>query len=58
MYDGTSWKKVNDDFSETSFRGHTSAVQASGNDIHFIYGLKSSEVYLMPTVMKAKKYTK
>ena len=58
VYDGTSWKKVNDDFSETSFRGHTSAVQAIDNDIHFIYGLKSSEVYLMPTILKAKKYTK
>ncbi|NLD50165.1 MAG: hypothetical protein GX660_23765 [Clostridiaceae bacterium] len=59
VYDGTSWKKVNDDFSETSYHGNTSAVQASGNDIHFVYGLKSSEnEWNMPTILKAKKYSK
>jgi hypothetical protein len=59
VYDGTSWKKVNDDFSETSINGQTSAVQASGNVIHFIYGLKSSENdWNIPEILKARKYSK
>lgn len=59
VYDGTSWKRVNDNFSETSYHGNTNAIQAIGSDIHFVYGLKSSEnEWNIPTVLKAKKYSK
>jgi hypothetical protein len=59
IYVGSAWKKVNDDFSETSFKWSSSGVQAINNDIHFVYGLKSSENGAgYSTVLKAKKYSK
>jgi len=59
IYDGSSWKKINDDFSETSFQGKTSAVQSINDNVHFVYGLKSSENdWNRPTILKAKRYVK
>jgi hypothetical protein len=59
IYEGSVWKKVNDNFSDVSFHGNSSGVQTINNDIHFVYGLKSSEDGLgYATILKAKKYSK
>lgn len=59
VYESSDWKTINDDYSGTSFRKNSSSVQALNNDIHFVYGLKSSEDALYyPTILKAKKYSK
>lgn len=59
VYESSEWKTINDDYSGTSFRKNCSSVQALNNDIHFVYGLKSSEDALYyPTILKAKKYSK
>jgi len=58
IYDGSVWKKVNDDFSEVSIHGNSSGVQTINNDIHFVYGLKSSENSSSnATILKAEKYS-
>lgn len=59
VYESSEWKTINDDYSGTSFRKNSSSVQALNNDIHFVYGLRSSEDALYyPTILKAKKYSK
>ncbi len=58
VYEGSVWKKVNDNFSEVSITGQSSGVQTINNDIHFVYGLKSSENDAGATILKAKKYSK
>jgi len=58
IYEGSVWKKVNDTFSEVSITGYSSGVQTINNDIHFVYGLKSSENDAGATILKAKKYSK
>ena len=59
IYNGSGWQIVKDDFTETSFHGNAGGVQSSGNDIHFVYGLKSSEnLTQFPTILQAKKYSK
>ncbi|HDR50240.1 MAG TPA: fibronectin type III domain-containing protein [Mariniphaga anaerophila] len=59
VYDGSSWKKIDDNLSETSYHGKTDGVQAIDDNVYFVYGLKSSENALnIPTILKAKKYSK
>jgi hypothetical protein len=58
VYEGSQWKKVKDDFSQVSLFGNSNAVQAINNDIHFVYGLKSSESGMGLTTFQAKKYSK
>jgi hypothetical protein len=57
VYEGSVWKKINDNYSEVSIIG-SSGVHAINNDIHFVYGLKSSENDAGATILKAKKYSK
>ncbi len=59
VYENSTWKKIEDDYSDTSIRGMLSSVQAINNDIHFVYGVEASEdVWNIPTILKAKKYNK
>jgi hypothetical protein len=59
IYEGSAWKKVTDDYSEVSISGKAAGIQAIGNDIHFVYGLKSSKNGVGDaTILKAKKYSK
>jgi len=58
IYDGSVWKQANDNYSEVSIIGYSNGVQAINNDIHFVYGLKSSENESGVTILKAKKYSK
>lgn len=59
VYENSTWKKIEDDYSDTSFRRMSSSIQAINDDIHFVYGVKASEdVWNVPTILKAKKYSK
>lgn len=59
IYNGTSWLEIDDDNSEGLDKDYSTSVINVGNDIHFIYGLKSStDEFDYPTVLNAKKYIK
>lgn len=59
IYNGTSWSEIDDDNSEGLKKDYSTSVITIGNDIHFIYGLKSSaNTFDYPTILKAKRYSK
>ncbi|MCK4579604.1 MAG: hypothetical protein KAU50_12500 [Candidatus Marinimicrobia bacterium] len=59
IYDGTSWSEIDDDNSDGMDHDYSTSVITVGNDLHFIYGLRSSaNTYDYPTILEAKKYSK
>ena len=59
IYNGTSWLEIDDDNSEGLDKDYSTSVINVGNDIHYVYGLKSStDEFNYPTILNAKKYSK